>query len=76
MHVSFTGPASQESYTVTINWGGADDDDDGTTTFSLNPGQTSFVYPLPQYAVAGTYPITLTVTDAESNYAAKHARFT
>ena len=69
LHVSFTGPASQESYTVTINWGGADDDDDGTTTFSLNPGQTSFVYPLPQYAVAGTYPITVTVTDAEDNYA-------
>ena len=73
LHVSFTGPASQESYTVTINWGGADADDDGTTTFSLNPGQTSFVYPLPQYAVAGTYPITLTVTDAESNYAASSA---
>ena len=65
LHVSFTGPASQKSYTVTINRGGADDDDDGTTTFSLNPGETSFVYPLPQYAVAGTYPITLTVTDAE-----------
>ncbi len=73
LHVSFTGPASQESYTVTINWGGADDDDDGTTTFSLGPGQTSFDYPLPQYAVAGTYPITLTVTDAESNYAASSA---
>ena len=67
LHVSFTGPASQESYTVTINWGGATADDDGMTDFSLAPGQTSFDYPLPQYATNGTYTISVTVSDADGN---------
>ncbi len=65
LQVHFTGPASAESYNVSIDWG----DGSQPTTFSLNPGQTEFDYPLPQYANNGSYPITVTVTDAEDNSA-------
>ena len=73
LHVSFTGPASAEAYNVTINWGDGTEADPDTTTFSLNPGQTEFDYPLPQYAANGTYPIVVTVTDAENQSASNSA---
>ncbi len=65
LHVSFAAPASQESYNVSINWG----DGSPATTFALDPGQTEFDYPLPQYLGTGSYGIIVTVTDAESNSA-------
>ncbi len=61
LHVTFVGPAKQESYNADINWG----DGSPHTTFTLDPGQTTFDYPLPQYPRTGTFGITVTVTDAE-----------
>ncbi len=43
------------------------------TTFYLDPGQTSFDYPLPQYVLPGTYSITATVTDEDQNSASNTA---
>ncbi len=69
LHVSFAAPASQESYNVSINWGDGTNSNPDTTTFALDPGQTEFDYPLPQYLGTGSYGIIVTVTDAESNSA-------
>ncbi|MGA2258599.1 MAG: Ig-like domain repeat protein, partial [Thermoguttaceae bacterium] len=50
-----------EAHTVTFSWG----DGSAPGSMSLTPGQTTFSYPLPQYAVTGNYTITVTVTDAD-----------
>ena len=67
LHASFTGPASAESYNLSINWGDGTEANPDITTFSLNPGQTEFDYPLPQYASNGEYTISVTVADQEGN---------
>ena len=61
LHGTFTGPGSWESYTVSIAWG----DGSQPASFSLDPGQTTFDYPLQQYARPGAYTITVTVADAD-----------
>ena len=60
---SFTNPGNQEVCTVSIDWG----DGSPVTTFSLDPGATSFQYPAEQYAASGTYTIKVTVQDAAGN---------
>ena len=63
---SFTDSGTTpEAHTVTINW------EDGTTqnpdlaTFTLDAGETTFSYPLPQYAVSGQYNVEVQVADAD-----------
>ncbi len=59
---SFTDPGSaQEPHLVTIVWG----DGSPNSTLDLDAGQTTFSYPLPQYAVSGSYTVTVTVADAD-----------
>ena len=61
---SFTDPGTvQEPHVVTIAWG------DGSTpvTFDLDAGQTSFDYPLPQYAAPGTYTVSVTVANLDGS---------
>ena len=60
---SFTNPGNEEVCTVSIDWG----DGSPVTTFSLDPGATSFQYPAEQYAASGTYTIKVTVGDAAGN---------
>ena len=60
---TFANNSPQESLNVSINWG----DDSPATTFSLDPGATSFQYPAQQYARTGTYGIIATVTDADGH---------
>ena len=55
LQVHFTGPASAESDNVVLLGRRQPTDD-----VQLNPGQTEFDYPLPQYANNGSYPITVT----------------
>ncbi len=69
LHFAFTGPASAESYSVTINWGDGTEQNPDLTTFALAPGETSFDYPLPQYVRTGAYGIKVTVTDEDGHSA-------
>jgi uncharacterized delta-60 repeat protein len=63
---SFTDPGSvPEPHNVTINFGDGTEADPDTTTFTLPAGQTTFDYPLPQYAVNGEYTVTATVTNLD-----------
>ena len=59
---TFTNNSPQESLGVSINWG----DGSPQTTFGLDPGATSFQYPAQQYLRSGSYPIVVTVTDADN----------
>ncbi len=60
---TFTNNSPQESLGVSIDWG----DGSPPTTFGLAPGATSFEYPAQQYLRSGQYPISVTVTDADSS---------
>jgi uncharacterized delta-60 repeat protein len=67
---SFTDSGSvQEAHNVTINFGDGTEADPDTTTISLPAGQTTFSYPLPQYAVSGEYTVQVSVADADDSHA-------
>ena len=57
---SFSDPGALESHTVTIEWGDGSD----PVSLQLDPGETTFDYPAPQYARTGTYTISVSVADA------------
>ena len=57
---SFSDPGALESHTVTIDWGDGSD----PVSFQLDPGETTFDYPAPQYAATGTYTVSVSVADA------------
>ena len=56
---SFSDPGALESHTVTINWGDGSD----PVSLPLDPGETTFDYPAPQYARTGTYTVSVSVAD-------------
>ena len=57
---SFSDPGALESHTVTIDWGDGSD----PVSFQLDPGETTFDYPAPQYAATGAYTVSVSVADA------------
>ncbi len=62
IEVSFTDSGTvQEAHNVTIDWGDGLPD----TTFTLAAGQTTFDYPLPQYAANGAYDISVTMSNLD-----------
>ncbi len=56
---SFSDPGALESHTVTIDWGDGSD----PVSLPLDPGETTFDYPAPQYASTGTYTVSVSVAD-------------
>ncbi len=64
IEVSFTDPGTvKEAHNISIAWGGGLPD----ATFTLAAAQTSFDYPLPQYAANGAYDISVTVTNLDGS---------
>ena len=64
IHGSFTDPGTvQEPHVVTIQWG----DDSTPATIDLDASQTSFDYPLRQYAAPGTYTVSVTVANLDGS---------
>ena len=59
---TFTNNSPQESLGVSINWG----DGSPQTAFGLNPGATSSSIRPGSISVTGSYPIVVTVTDADN----------
>ena len=62
---SFTAAGTQDTVTLSINWG----DGSPTDTITLGPGQTTFSVPANEYAASGTYQVYATASDAGASSA-------